>query len=256
MKTFKHSGTLGDIIYSLPVMRALGGGEFYLHLNQVAWIAKHYYNSVPSEYHQNKMSTQDLEFMYDFMMQQSYIHKFEPLTPHIEITHNLDRFRPAFVHHPANYIQIYCEAFGINDTQTQNDIISTPWISVRQLNTKPGRPIVVNRTARGFSPQQRNPQWDQWRSQEWDKRAVFIGLEQEYEEFRKWSSWDLTYYPTKNLLEIAEIIAAAELFIGNQSMALALAQGLGTPYAFEHRRDLPLNRNESFFPTHTQGSTF
>src|SRR5580765_1733925 len=29
-KTFKHSGDLGDIIFSLPTIRALGGGVLYL----------------------------------------------------------------------------------------------------------------------------------------------------------------------------------------------------------------------------------
>src|SRR5947208_2662564 len=29
-KTFKHSGDLGDIIFSLPTVRALGGGVLYL----------------------------------------------------------------------------------------------------------------------------------------------------------------------------------------------------------------------------------
>ena len=30
MKTFKHSGDMGDIIFSLPTIRALGGGVLYL----------------------------------------------------------------------------------------------------------------------------------------------------------------------------------------------------------------------------------
>lgn len=29
-KTFKHSGDLGDIIFALPAVRALGGGILYL----------------------------------------------------------------------------------------------------------------------------------------------------------------------------------------------------------------------------------
>ena len=30
MNTFRHSGKLGDIVYSLPAVRALGGGLMYL----------------------------------------------------------------------------------------------------------------------------------------------------------------------------------------------------------------------------------
>ena len=31
IKTFKHSGNLGDIVYSLPTIIALGGGILYLN---------------------------------------------------------------------------------------------------------------------------------------------------------------------------------------------------------------------------------
>ena len=30
MNTFKHSGDIGDIIFSLPTIKALGGGKLYL----------------------------------------------------------------------------------------------------------------------------------------------------------------------------------------------------------------------------------
>lgn len=256
MKTFKHSGTLGDILYSLPVVKYLNGGEFYLHLNQVSWIAQYYYKSQPSSYHENKMNSRDIEFMQDFMMSQPYIKKFAALDPKQEITHNLDRFRPTFVHHPTNYIQIYCECFNITDLDTQNQIINQPWFSVPNPRSIPGHNIIINRTGRGWTPQERNPQWDLWREQKWDQQAIFVGLPEEYQEFCTWSKWQLDYIETKNLLEVAEIIAGATLFIGNQSMALSLAQGLQIPYIYERRRDLPLERNESYFPTHTQGSTF
>ena len=256
MKTFKHSGTLGDILYSLPVVKYLGGGEFYLHLNQVAWIAQYYYNSKPSEYHTDKMNSKDIDFMHDFMTCQTYIKKFAALDPNQEITHNLDRFRPTFVHHPTNYIRIYCESFNITDIDTQNQIINQPWFTVPNPRPIPGHGIIINRTSRGWTSSEHNPQWDLWREQKWDQRAIFVGLPEEYQEFCTWSHWRLNYIETKNLLEVAEIIAGAELFIGNQSMALSLAQGLHIPYIYERRKDLDLARNESYFPTHTQGSNF
>ena len=67
MKRFKHSGTTGDIIYALPLVQHFGGGEFYLHLNQVDWIGQHYYGSPPAEYHKGRMNEGDFEFMRAFM---------------------------------------------------------------------------------------------------------------------------------------------------------------------------------------------
>jgi len=257
MRRFKHSGTLGDIIYSLPIMKYLGGGEFHLHLGQVDWIANYYYKTTAPEYQRGKMDQKDAEFIRRFFEYQSYISKFDTLdVKRTEITHNLDRFRPVFVGHPTNYINIYCQVFGINDPTVQKQIINTPWLEVPEPIHIDNRPIVINRTSRGWTPQEKNPLWDLWRLEQMGQKSIFIGLPNEYEEFKKFSGWNLAYQPVTDMMEMAQIIAGAELFIGNQSVALSIAQGLRVPYRFERRRDLPLERNESYFPTHENGETF
>lgn len=257
IKKFKHSGTLGDIVYGLALMKHFGGGEFYLHLGQVDWITQHYYGGQPDPYHQGRMTQRDFEFMQEFMEAQDYITKFDVLDPAAsEITHNLDRFRTLFVGHPANYIATYCMAFGINDPAEHIRISDGPWLSVPNPKTIPNRPIVVNRTARGFTPPGLNPVWTQWREEGVDQKSVFVGLANEYEEFKKLTGWNLEYYPTKNMLELAEVIAGADQFIGNQSVALSIAQGLRVPYFYETRRDLPMERNESYFPNHPDDGYF
>lgn len=257
MRRFKHSGTLGDIVYGLPLVKHFGGGEFYLHLGQVNWIAKHYYGSEPSSYHNGKMDLRDIEFMQRFMEFQPYIDKLDVLDPATtEITYNLDRFRPLFVSHPTNYIGVYCQAFGIADAATIEKIINEPWISVPEPICVPGKPIVINRTSRGWTPKEKNPLWDLWLHQGMDQRSIFVGLPEEYEEFRRFSNWKIDHYPVSDMLELAQVIAGAEQFIGNQSVALSIAQGLRVPYNFERRRDLPLERNESYFPTHKNGQHF
>jgi hypothetical protein len=85
---------------------------------------------------------------------------------------------------------------------------------------------------------------------------VFVGLPDEYNEFKKLTGWNLDYYPVKDMLDLAEVIAGCKKFLGNQSVSLSLAQGLRVPYAFETRRDLPENRNESYFSGHENGSYF
>ena len=256
MKKFKHSGTFGDILYSLPIVKYLGGGEFYLHLNQVDWIAKHYYNSDPAPYQKGKMDESDLEFMRDFFLAQDYISKVEALDPQTtEITHNLDKFRPMFVGHPTHYINIYCQVFNIMDIDERKKIIETPWLTVPNPKSIPDRPYVVNRTSRGFTGSELNSNWTEWKKQGIDKQSIFVGLEQEYRDFCQLTGWELDYYPVKTMLEMAELIAGCEQYIGNQSAALAIAQGLRVPYAFEARVDLPLERNECNFG-HENGDIF
>jgi len=256
MKRFKHSGTLGDIVYGLALMKHLGGGEFYLHLNQVDWIGQHYYGSPPAAYHQGRMNEKDFEFMKDFMLAQDYITGFDTMTATTEITHNLDRFRPLFVNHPANYTTTYCMAFNIMDPVIHESIVELPWISVPNPIKVEGKPYVVNRSARGFTAPGCNPQWTDWKEQGLDQQSIFVGLPDEYEAFKQLTGWNLDFHPTKTMLELASVIAGAEHFLGNQSVALSIAQALRVPYGFEARRDLPLERNESYFPNHENGTCF
>jgi hypothetical protein len=255
MKTFKHSGTLGDIVYGLALMKHFTGGDFYLHLNQVDWIGKHYYGNLPDPFHQGRMNEADFKFMKEFMLAQDYITDFKILDPNKDaITHNLDRFRTLFVGHPANYITTYCMAFGISDADTLLKLNTEPWLSVpTPVITKP---YVINRTARGFTAPGCNDVWKSWKEKGIDYQSVFVGLPEEHTAFETLTGWKIDYYPTKNMLELASVIAGADQFMGNQSVALSIAQGLRVPYAFEARQDLPLERNESYFPNHDNGAYF
>ena len=137
MNTYKHSGAFGDLIYSLIVAKHTGGGEFYLHLDQLNWVGEHYYGSPPNEFHTGRLNRQDFEFMRPFLEAQEYITKFEILDPvNTEISHNLDRFRPIFVGHPTNYIDIYAALFGLlEDTEQSVKIRTEPWLSVPEVKT-------------------------------------------------------------------------------------------------------------------------
>lgn len=256
MKTFKHSGSFGDLIYSLPLVKHFGGGEFYIHLNQINWIGKHYYGSDPAPFHQGRLTKEDFNFMKEFMLAQDYITKFEILDKNHEISHNLDRFRPAFVKHPGNYVDIYSAVFGITDSTKQKEIRTTPWLSVpNQRSAGTGKTVVINRTTRWIPPEPPE-QWDLWKNDGMDQCSVFIGLEDEYEKFKQQIGWNIPYQPVTSMLEMAEYIAGAEKFIGNQSVALSVAIGLGKEFYCELRRDLPIERNECYFPNQPNGNYF
>ncbi len=255
MKTFKHSGTLGDIIYALPIMKHLGGGDFYLHMNQIDWIGMHYYGSKPNPFHQGRMTQQDLEFMQSFFEAQTYITKFAALDPNTDaITHNLDRFRPAFVGHPGNYVDIYANTFGITDINIQTQLRNTAWLSVPATDIK-SKPIVINRTAR-WNPRTLSPKWAEWKAQGMEEHSVFVGLPEEHIAFERATGWNIAFRPTDSLLELAQVIADSKQFIGNQSVALSLAIGLGVKWRCEARDDLNLLRNECYFPAHPNGEYF
>ena len=246
MLRFKHSGAYGDLIYGLPLVRHLGGGEFYLHLHQIDWIGQHYYGSRPDPFHQGRLTRDDFFGLEALIKAQPYIQKFEILAQQ-EITHNLDRFRPLFVGHPGNYVDIYAHAFGITDPQIQAGLRNTPWLTVPTVRKVEGRPIVINRSLRWLPPTLPD-YWHQGLEKELDKESIFLGLPEEYSAFTKATGWRNTeYVPTKDLLDMAEYIQGSELYIGNQSVGLALALGLGKTVQAELRRDLPRERNECYF---------
>lgn len=246
MKKFKHSGALGDLIYALPIIKHFGGGEFYLHLGQMDWIGQHYYGSPPNPFHQGRMTQKDFEYMRSFMEAQTYIDKFDVMTPQTEITHNLDRFRPVFVGHPTNYIDIYSGVFNLSPADAQKNS-STPWLTAPNPSTVDGRTVVVNRTQRWIGNP--GPQWNIWQKQDMEDRAVFVGLEEEYVAFKQQVGWNIPWAKTTTMLGLGQIIAGATTFIGNQSSALAMAIGLGVEDIWcEARVDMPLPRNECYFP--------
>ena len=247
MKKFKHSGALGDLIYSLPIVQHLGGGEFYLHLNQMDWIGQHYYGALPNPFHQGRMTTKDYDYMQSFMLAQPYISAFDTMSPEREITHNLDRFRPSFVGHPTNYIDLYAQTFNITEP-----LSNRPWLTVPSIELLPrGRTIVINRTER-WIPTTPGPVWAELRRSGAEEQAVFVGLRHEYQKFQADTHWSLPWIETPTMLDLAQVIAGAAQFIGNQSSALAMAIGLGVPSILcEARTDMPRDRNECYFPKMT-----
>lgn len=246
-KTFKHSGTLGDIIYSLAVMRYQGGGEFYLHMNNIDHISKHYYGHSPIPFHQGRMNERDFEFMRGFFESQTYITKFSKYSPDIKITNDLDAFRKEFVNHPGNYVDVNCAAHGITDPVTQREIRTNPWLTVPNPKVITGKQYIINRTSRWLPPRH-NTSWDSLADNGIPEQALFVGLPEEHQQFQNLLGWKVDYYPVTDMLDLAELIAGCKMFLGNQSVALSLAIGLGVPYGCEERRDLPRERNECYFP--------
>jgi hypothetical protein len=246
--TFKHSGTIGDLIYGLPIVKHEGGGDFYLHLNQINWITQHYYGSAPNPFHAGRMNLADFDFLKDFMEAQSYINKFEIFNDTVPITHNLDKFRPLFVGHPGNYVDIYAQAFGIADVETKTALRTTPWLTTPNVRTVSGRNVAICRSQRWLPPKL-SDLWTAWKADGLDQRAFFIGLDEEYQAFKQQVGWDIPHQKINNLLEMAEYINGANAFIGNQSAALSVAIGLGCKEIWcEGRRDLLIERNECYFP--------
>lgn len=211
---FHHSGDYGDVIYSLAVVKALGGGPMFLSPD-----CKHPYPKKP------KCTGLDVMEFYNqlapLLKKQSYVWSVHPTAhtpPSVDV--NFDEFRLAYKRGGAenweSLLGLHAKAFGVQLDGSQ------PWLEVDAPS--PVRPIVVNKTQRYLNP--KFPWFELIRK--YGHLMTFVGSEQEYQLFTGYApDIHIGHYPTQNLLGVARAIAGAKVFIGNQSAPLAIAHGLG-----------------------------
>lgn len=220
MATYLHSGDLGDAIYSLPSVRALGGGEIY-------------FASRP--WTRTRWGPRLLSLIKPLIDATGYA------TAHLRdgewIDHDFTTFRNGGYKLGDTIIERQRRWIGAGD------ISLDPWLKAPVAGEKHG--IVINRSSRwhGF-----HFPWDKI-LEAFPKQIVFIGLPQEHKAFER-EFGAVPFYECDHLLEAAQVIAGASLFIGNQSCALAIANGLGKPVVVEvcaYACDCFLKRDNAFF---------
>ena len=215
---FYHSGNLGDIIYSLAFVRAMGGGKIILgpemELPRIPVMRQ-------------RMNAQLMENLYALLMAQPYVAFVEYTNYMPPCDYDMNRFR---LHPKGNLVEQLFTAFNICKEVYLSD--TEPWLS---MPAHPVKPVVFNRTLRW-----RNPQFD-WKRvvDTYRGMSVFVGFEEEYEAFCLEVGERVPYRRTPNLYELARVIAGCSLFIGNQSTAYAIAEGLKKDTVQETCPDIP-----------------
>ena len=198
-KAFKHSGARGDLIYSLPALRALGGGS--LHINRK-------YNS----FFESKVSDEEMSGILEFMRTQSYMKDVLDWNGQT-VDFDLDEFRKM---ETSQHLlsETYLHKFGVSFD------LSQPWIETDKITANSKAEIVVSRTPRYHAP------FDWAELTPWLDRSVFVGSAIEHMQFCKDTGFDIRHEVTKTWLELVQVILGSKLFIGNQSFAYSLAEGM------------------------------
>lgn len=205
--SFYHSGDLGDAIFSLPVIRAMGGGTLVLGPN----IDRSPFRT------RERMTQARADLLIPLLKLQPYITDavFSPRQP--VVNYDLNQFRRLFDKSGPheNLAHAHLKYFGLGVQECDR-----PWLVVDHPVRVEGKPVVVSKTLR-------YPGKLDWHRvvSEYGDQIVFIGMQDEHVEFcRKYG--DVPHYPTVNLLEAARVIAGSELFISNQGGLHAVAEGL------------------------------
>lgn len=240
---YKHSGTFGDLIYSLSVIKKISSGTFAIALDNIErTVAEYGYR--PDEVdpmHRGRFTVSDYEILEPLLLRQSYIEKVDKWQGQHDI--DLDKFRGVlFRGFEGNYVQAYHMTFNL---PFRAEDLHEPWL---EADSKTIAPIVINRTFRYRCPEGTGT-WQNLLSQaNIVQNGIFVGTEDEHENFVRLTGFKVSRYPVKNFKELADVIAGADLFMGNQSAAYSIAMGLGKSSILETIKIKPLNNNECYFP--------
>lgn len=249
MKTCRHSGTLGDLIYSLSILKkATIPVKFLVALNNIENCVSQY-GYRPDEVdpaHRGRFTEQDFELLQPLLDRQSYITEVGTWRQgDAEPDVDLDRFRGVlFRGFEGNYVEAYHKTFGLPFTMKDYD---TAWLDADPVRVKA---VVVSRTPRyrGTEPEATATHIKMAQDGQLETHGIFVGTEAEHEDYVKTTGVKIPYYKIGHFLDLANIIAGADLVIANQNFVYSLAVGLGKSAILETIKIKPLQQNECFFP--------
>jgi len=212
--TFNHSGNLGDVIYSLPAIKYYCESKnvkatLFIHLNQPS--------NFTAEQHPlgNVMMNQKMfDMAYPLLSSLPYIKNViaydKESIPKIDF--DLDLFRKECVNLSAgNISQWLC----IPHPELRPNLFE-PSIILPKTNENY---IIVNRSAR-----YQNLFVDYSILEDYEN-IYFVGVESEFKALSAHNK-NIAHLVVNDFLELAKWIAGSKLFIGNQSMAFAIAEQL------------------------------
>jgi len=215
---FKHSGCMGDTIYSLPVIKYLTKNHpATLFLSTQRLTKKD--DGSPGGYNDDRINV-----IKPLLESQKFIKEVRKW--HNEyIDYDLDQFRDLF-DTPSNICCWHAQVFNI-----PTSVCDEKWLEVDPV---PISDIVIAKTAR-----YKNAEFP-WRDivKCYKDLISFVGFPHEHARFCK-DFGEVNFIPTDNLLSLAQIIAGCKLFIGNQSCPYAIAEGLKVNTILEIYNPLP-----------------
>jgi hypothetical protein len=198
MKTFKHSGDCGDLIYSLPAVKALGGGVFYINITAGF----------------TRLRERQYNLIRPLLLKQPYISDVQIWNKE-PIDYDLDKFRfSGYDLNTLNLAKAHLRAFNLDE-----NLANEKWLECKPVHISP---VIFARSMR-------------YRKKYYEKelegylvafpKSAFIGLPEEHKDFIE-RIGRIDFIEIVDYLDMAKIINGAELFIGNQSLPFAISEGL------------------------------
>jgi len=224
---FLHSGHLGDLIYSLPLIKKLSETKkcnLYIEVNKKNLL---FYANHPSG---NVMiNEKTLSLLLPLLKSQKYFNKVEKYTDNI-IDIDLNFFREMPFNLTFHSMRWYSHLTGVPINMQEK------FLNVGTIDKFKDKITILR------SPRYRN-QYIDYKFLANTKNIVCVGLHSEYLDLKK-DIHNLEFHDCKNFLEMAQIINSSKFFIGNLCFAYSVAEGLKKPRLLETCPDFPV-----LFPT-------
>lgn len=206
IRSVYHSGDLGDIVYSLLWCKKELGSINLILGPDPRWELRH------------QMDEQLCEFLRPLLESQDWIYSVEYQHGVPKQCICLNDFRKTWFGHrrSSNLFEAYAEHYRTPPLPENESWLNAVPVSI------PDKPVVIARSHR-----YRNPKFPWYNvSKRYKGLLAFVGLKNEYDDWRNLYGNSATYYPVKDALEMASVIAGSQLFIGNQSFPMSLALAL------------------------------
>tara|TARA_Y100000034_G_scaffold120892_1_gene164476 strand:+ start:323 stop:3958 length:3636 start_codon:yes stop_codon:yes gene_type:complete len=228
IKLFAHSGNLGDVIYSLPFIKEMGGGVLYLVADENKYEKVKKLNL--NDFNMIKKYVNSL----DYILEVCFVEKGFPTN----IDYDLSLFRETYEFlgrakwdqkwnpdileneeflkiRKRNLIDLYFHIFD------KKKIKIDKWLASKKTYRVDGKCIIVNKTCRYGHD---DFPWNKIINK-YSDRVIFLGFEEEYDSFIKLYGY-VDYINNFDLIDIVAYLNGCDLFIGNQSFLHSLATGL------------------------------
>jgi hypothetical protein len=251
MKTFSHSGTTGDVFFSLAAIKALGGGHLYLKLYNMDKMIQEKLGWPNAGDHSGRMTEHDFEIMKDFILHQPYITGFSVWNGE-SIDYDLDNAGKWFTNcpeFPHNNTNTHALACGLNPNDHIRTLQIDPWMECRIPIKIPGKPFVVFRQKRhNQGNEDCSTAWQEWIDWGLCEQAVFVGLEEEHKWFCESHGITIDHYKTNTMWDLARVIAGCEMMFTSCSSPMVAGVALGKSMWIEVRKTVDIEKFEVNFP--------
>lgn len=204
-RTFKHSGARGDLIYGLAAILEMGGGTLYINRGEGTVFGM-------------PVCDEEMSGMLEFLGSLGYVEAKEWNGEAVEC--DMDGFRKLNIDY--GFLSDAQEMlFGVAHDPVR------PWIDPAKVEPVHEADIVVARSERYHAP------FDWGELRPWTARCVFVGTKGEHDDFTSRTGLNVRRVVTPSWKSLAGVIRGGKLFVGNQSMAWALAEAMKVPRVLE-----------------------